>query len=622
MFIREIKKKQLRTGKVYVYHRLTESVRTRKGPRQNLILNLGFLDLPRDQWKSLAKRIEEILGGGKCLLTLAPRLEGLAQEFARRVKLRRAQNEAVARSRADSGHWETVDLNSLCHEQIRTVGAEAVGYWAFKQLGLPGMLKDLGFSQRQVLISALLIVGWLIYPASEQETLRWAQTESALDEVLGVDLSTLGLGAVYRTCDELVRNREKIEARLADLERSLFNQGEGYVLYDLTVVCPTGSAEERLTAKRRPSEHRRNDSSLLTLALVLDENGFPKASKLCKVNLSEPATMEEILDAVHPLGQLCLYGGQPPMVVIDAGVANGVNLSLISRRKWDYLCVNRTRPGEAALAGPFVIRSTPEYPFHGIRIEKDNEVFLCCDGNGRGAKEQFIGSRLRQRWEGGLAAIAAALSKKGGVKRYDKVLGRLIRLRACYPSAARFYEVKVEQAEGIATRLTWSIREEQNLDMRLPGGYLIRSNRTDLDETRLWSLYNVLAMVADNFRSLDRGAGSPSVRRRHDRQIEGRQFISVCACHLLATIHRRLRQAGIEHRWEMIRPRLATQLRSDVSMNNRLGDRIMIRQTTEPESFHQEVYRALGINMKPLSIKKGPDGKKIRSAQKPPPVFH
>jgi hypothetical protein len=102
MFIREIKKKQRRTGKVYIYHVLTESVRTRKGPRQNFILNLGCLDSPREQWNSLAKRIEEILGGRQGLWNPDPHLESLAKEFAGRIKDCRTQSEAVTPSRPNS----------------------------------------------------------------------------------------------------------------------------------------------------------------------------------------------------------------------------------------------------------------------------------------------------------------------------------------------------------------------------------------------------------------------------------------------------------------------------------------------------------------------------------------
>jgi len=381
------KKKQRRTGKVYVYHRLTESVRTSKGPRQNLILNLGCLDLPREQWKSLAKRIEEILRGRKGQWNLSPHLEGLAQEFAGRIKLRRARGDEFAPSRQKIGQWETVDLSTVCHEEIRTVGPEAVGYWAFKQLGLPGILKDLGLSRRRVLISALLIIGRLVHPAGEQETLRWAQTESALGEVMGADFSSLGLGAVYRTYDELVRNREKIEARLAERERSLFDLGGGLVLYDLTSTRLTEPARESRPAGPRHSGQKHRDRRLLSLALVLDENGFPKASKVLEGNLSEPAALDGILDAVHPLGQLCLYGGKPT-VVIDAGAASPLNLAIIAGRRWDYLCVSRAMPREVHGEGPVVFRSNPDHTLRGIRVEKDNEVFLYCGG--------AVKKRLRQ----------------------------------------------------------------------------------------------------------------------------------------------------------------------------------------------------------------------------------
>jgi len=603
MFIREIKKKQRHTGKVYVYHRLTESVRTRKGPRQNLVLNLGCLDLPREQWKGLARRIEEIQGGRKAISDLPSHLEGLAQEFSRRIEVRRAQRKADMRSGPNTRQWESVDLNSVCQEKTRTVGAEAVGYWAFKQLGLPEVLRGLGLSERQVLISALLIIAHLIHPASEQETLRWAQMESALDELLGADFSSMDLGSVYRTCDELVRNREKIEARLADRERRLFDLGESVFLYDLTSTCPSGIADKNRTAEEGSPKHKRSERLRLTLALVLDEDGFPMASKVFAGNLSEPVVLGAILDAVHPLGRPCPHGGKPT-VVIDAGAASRPNMALIAGRKWDCLRVSRARPGEVPSGEPVVLRSTPDYTFRGIRMEKDNEVFVHCESRGpAGWEQEAVRGRFQQSFEDGLETIGAALSRKGGVKRYDKVVERLKRLRKRCRAVARFYAVKVEQTEGIATGLTWSSRDEENLSMRFSGGYLIRSSRTDLDETRLWPLYNMLAMVEDNFGHSGQEPGLWPVRRGLDRRTEGRLFISVCACHLLATIHRHLRLAGIDHRWEMIRPRLASQFRSAVSMNNRSGDRITIRQTSEAESFHQEVYSALGMKMKPLPTK-------------------
>ena len=59
MFIRR-KIKTLK-GQSYGQHQLLKSVRTKSGPRQEVILNLGSLDLPKEQWKALANAIEEKL---------------------------------------------------------------------------------------------------------------------------------------------------------------------------------------------------------------------------------------------------------------------------------------------------------------------------------------------------------------------------------------------------------------------------------------------------------------------------------------------------------------------------------------------------------------------------------
>ena len=56
MFIRrKIKTIKART---YQQHQLLKSVRTEKGPRQEVILNMGELNLPKEQWKALANAIE------------------------------------------------------------------------------------------------------------------------------------------------------------------------------------------------------------------------------------------------------------------------------------------------------------------------------------------------------------------------------------------------------------------------------------------------------------------------------------------------------------------------------------------------------------------------------------
>ena len=46
------------------------------------------------------------------------------------------------------------------------------------------------------------------------------------------------------------------------------------------------------------------------------------------------------------------------------------------------------------------------------------------------------------------------------------------------------------------------------------------------------------------------------------------------------------------------------QMRITVAITNDKGERLYIRQTTDPEPFHLEIYRALGLPPKPLKNKR------------------
>lgn len=52
---------------------------------------------------------------------------------------------------------------------------------------------------------------------------------------------------------------------------------------------------------------------------------------------------------------------------------------------------------------------------------------------------------FRTRFEEGLRTIASSLSRKGGVKKYDKVCERIGRLKEKYPSVNRMFDIRVEK---------------------------------------------------------------------------------------------------------------------------------------------------------------------------------
>jgi transposase len=603
VFIREIVKKNPGYDKIFTYHRLMESVRTPKGPRQRVILNLGKLNLPKEEWPILAGRIEEIITGQETFLLPSPYIESLASHYAQ--LLRRKEMQSVPQAKEEEKDWETVDLNSLSQGECRTIGGELVAYDAFRRLDLPQILFDLGFSPEEVNRVALLVIGRLLHPSSERDTTLWGKKISALDELLGTNFQHLSNNALYRLSDELVKHRDEIEKHLSQNERDIFHLGEKIILYDLTNTYLTGRAKESSKARYGRSKEKRSDCPLITLALVLDEDGFPKRSQVLEGSVSEPATLKEFLLSFKAQGerQLPLLS-ELPTVVIDAGIASEENLKLIKEEGFHYISVARNRPKEIPHDGLTIIKEENNSTIKAKRLDHNGEVLLYCESSARARKEESMKAHFQKHFEDGLEAIASSLGKRKGLKKYEKVMERLGRLRERYPTIAQFYEVDVEEDKGVVKRVTWRVKKEEELKARFSGSYYIRSDRSDLDEKELWSLYMMLTSVEEAFRCLKSDLGLRPVYHRKDRRIVGHLFITVVAYHLLVSIQRELKKKGIHHRWETIRNLLATQMRVTASLTNEGGERIYIRQTTDPEPFHFEIYQALGLPPKPLRAKR------------------
>jgi len=114
----------------------------------------------------------------------------------------------------------------------------------------------------------------------------------------------------------------------------------------------------------------------------------------------------------------------------------------------------------------------------------------------------------------------------------------------------------------------------------------------------------MLIQVEEALGALKSELGLRPAFHRVDRRLEGHLFITVLAYHLLAAIQRQLRHKGISCRWQTIRAPLATQMRVTVSLAHEQGERLYIRQTTDPEPFHLMVYQALGLAPQPLKTKR------------------
>jgi transposase len=330
----------------------------------------------------------------------------------------------------------------------------------------------------------------------------------------------------------------------------------------------------------------------VTLARVLDSSGFPKRSEVFEGNVSEPKTLERMLQRLS-----AAPGADGPTVVLDAGIATEENLTWLKAQGYRYLAVSRERHKPFDAEQATLIRDAGSTR---IRVQRQvdavsGEVRLYCHSSGREAKERGIGQRFSTRLEAELQHLAEGLHPPRRVKRYEKVLTRIGRLRQRYSRVARYYDIRVEKDEtsGNAKTLQWSrITPPEDT---LPGVYCLRTHQAQWDDATLWHTYTLLTDLESVFRSLKSELGLRPVYHHKTRRVDGHLFISVLAYHLVHTLRMQLKAQGIHLSWESLRTQLAGQERVTVVLRRDDGQVYHIRKATRPELHQQTLYNALGL---------------------------
>lgn len=599
MFIRETKKS--RKGKAYIQHQLVESVRTPSGPRQRLVLNLGVLELEKDKWKTLANTIEMELHGEKRLFLEDPEIENLAQHYAQIIvkdKLARNQS-AQPDNKPEPAIYERVDINSLRTSDCRTIGAEHLVTQAMRSYGLEDIFKKLELTDNQIDYAKILIAGRLVHPASELETARWANEDSSLCELLETNVSVYDT-ALHRVACRLMGNHHDIENHLSQRARELFDLRETVILYDLTNTYFEGSKTNSIIAKPGKSKDHRDDRPLVTLALTVDDEGFPKQSRILSGNVSEPGTLELFLDKLSEGKRKTDF---TKTVVIDAGIASEENLALIKQKGYTYVAVSRKKSYGKKFwdgAAEKVIELSKAHPGLKVKLVKNaDEAFLLCHSKMKEEKEKAILAKKMKQFEQELQKIREGLNKKGTRKKYESIIERVGRLKERY-RVGSLYDIDLEQADGKAVTLKFNKNPNGKAKETKAGEYVLRTNRLDLTEKEISKINRSLTTVEDSFRSMKSHLGLRPLHHKRDYPTIAHIFLSVISYHILAGILKRLKENGIENNWSTIRNALASHVRVTTTFNTDDGSTINIRNSTTPTVKQKEIYSALKINHQPL----------------------
>jgi len=191
MFIRKITQKK--NGENYNSYRLVESIRTEKGPRQHVLLNLGAdFNVPPDDWKTLCGVLTEKLSKQPSFVQrVDTEFEMIADGIVKNILHKHAKTTLPKgkeeTTNDESPDYQMIDLNSLYHNDVRTVGGESLCLEMIHRLGLMDKLTELGFYGNQHSLAIGQVISRLLAPGSERSSFFWLKQQSSTGELIDFD---------------------------------------------------------------------------------------------------------------------------------------------------------------------------------------------------------------------------------------------------------------------------------------------------------------------------------------------------------------------------------------------------------------------------------------------------
>jgi len=610
MFIRKITKQNKNSNKVYEYYRLVHSYRLGNKTRQQSLLNLGTLEgLDREKHKALADRIEAILTGATSLFDCTDlTVNDMAHKFARQIKEKKIFTPALATAdnKAKIGEEKTdgdsqmmmVDISTIDKEDDKEIGGPWLCKQTFDLLKLNEIFEKIGLDEKQIYQCYSLLTAKMIHPSSELESERWMHENSALSELYGSQ-GVPSRYKMYQVTEQLYGKKKIIEKHIYDSSEDMFSSQNKIVIYDLTNMYFEGRMQGAKKAKHGRSKEKRSDCKLVGLSMAIDSFGFVRHCQIYQGNISEPDTLTKLLDEVK---SKLSFEPDKPMVVMDAGIATEDNLNMLAEKKYDYVCVSRTKIKDYDLVSDkeILIKSRLGQPIHikKIKCTKRNETMLYVRSEQKALKEESMDAKRTKRLEEALQYIKEGLSLPRRMKKIEKIHERIGRLRQQYPSVAKLYEINYieDKKLDVVTDITW-IRNETKETSK--GVYFLRYSRQKLTEKQIWDMYNMTREVESTFRCLKTDLNIRPIFHQKDKWIEAHIWLGIIAYQAVNTIRQKLKAQGIHYSWKTIVEKMKSQQSSLISIKVQGEQMLYARVCSRPQKTVAEIYDALNYKHRP-----------------------
>src|SRR5690606_22316629 len=147
---------------------------------------------------------------------------------------------------------------------------------------------------------------------------------------------------------------------------------------------------------------------------------------------------KSLLKIIENLSFRTSHTQRKPVIVMDAGIATEDNILLLRDYGFSYMCVARTQLKNYTVdlkSDPITITDKKDQPItlQKIKIENNTDNFLLVHSGAKQLKEESMKSKFALRYVQDMTQINTNLTKKGGIKKKEKVWERIGRVKQKYP---------------------------------------------------------------------------------------------------------------------------------------------------------------------------------------------
>jgi transposase len=599
-------RKHPETGSLSSYYRLVESYRNADNRIcHRTILNIGFMeDAMAEQLNKIQKQLTQKYEHKQSLFEREedPVVKKYVEDLWQRI---------VASKNLDIVPVEKlspmINADTMRHSNIREIGTEWMCHNAWDKLQLTELLLRHNFNEDDAKLAATQVISRASYPASELKTTSWIKENSAVCELTGYDMKKLTKDKLYQSALHLYKVKDALEKHLSNRTNELFDLEDKIILYDLTNTYFEGEKRRSKLANYGRSKEKRSDAKLVVLALVVNVEGFIKYSSILEGNITDSKTLAAMIE------KLSKHTCNPnAVIVLDAGIATEDNLKLITEKGYKYLCVSRSRLKDyQAVPGRLTVlmdtKSKKTIRLKQVATEKNTDYYLEVKSPDKAIKETGMKNLFEKRFEQQLQNIHAAIHRKGGTRRLDKVHQRIGRAKEKYPSVGQYYNIEVtaDEKTNRAIEINWQ-KDKTKYEDKVEGLgiYFLRTNMKMNDEVVVWDIYNTIREIENAFRTLKTDLDLRPIYHKNDNATMAHLHLGIVAYWLVNTIRYQLKNHNVNSCWSEIVRIGNSQKMITTSGNNSFGKIIVTRKCSEPDEKLKRIYDILQSKYRPFTKRK------------------